>query len=112
MPAARQRSSSPFMALAVTATIGRAGAAAFGFGGAQLPRQLMAVHARHVDVGKHGGVARHGCPGRQRLDAVVRGVGGDAQELELAHQHLAVHRMVVGDQHARAASPRRAPTVA
>src|SRR6516162_5507084 len=35
----------------------RAGVAAVGFGGAEPPRQLMAIHVRHVDVGEHGGVA-------------------------------------------------------
>ena len=73
MPAARQRSSSPFMALAVTAMIGVRAAAAFGFGRAQPPRQLIAVHVRHVDVGEHGGVAA-GAPTPQRLDAVVAAV--------------------------------------
>ena len=63
MPAARQRSSSPFIALAVTATTGvRAAAAALGFGDAHPARQLVAVHARHVDVGEHGGVVASAAP--------------------------------------------------
>src|SRR5262249_4286516 len=35
---------------------GRADSAAVGFGAAQPPRQLMAVHVRQVVVGEHGGV--------------------------------------------------------
>ena len=105
MPAARQRSSSPFMAFAVTATIGvrAAGGSRLRLGGADLARQLVAVHARHVDVGEDRRiVAFRRRPGLERLDAVIDGVGVDAEQLELAHQHFAVHRVIVGDQDARA----------
>ena len=101
MPDARQRSSSPFMALAVTATIGVRTALALGFGGAQPPRQLMAVHARHVDVERARRRSGRRCPRLQRIDAVRRAVGGDPQQLELQHKHLAVHGMIVDHQDAR-----------
>ena len=106
MPAARQRSSSPFMAFAVTATIGvRGSATALRLRGADLARQLVPVHARHMDVGEHRRVVPvRRRPGFERLDAVIDGVGIDAEQFELAHQHLAVHRMIVGNQDAR---PRR-----
>ena len=105
MPAARQRSSSPFIAFAVTATIGVRGGGrlALGLRGADLARKLVPVHARHVDVGEHRRiVAFRGRPGLERLDAVIDGIGVDAEQLELAHQHFAVHRVIVGDQDARA----------
>ena len=103
MPDARQRSSSPFMALAVTATIGVRSTRRVGFSGAQLPRQLVAVHARHVDVGEHGGVARRRAHAASASTPLSARVGSDPQQLELAHQHLAVHRMIVDHQDARAA---------
>ena len=101
MPAARQRSSSPFMAFAVTATTGVRVAAALRLGHTDLPRQFVAVHARHVDVGEHRRVAAVGCrPGFERLDTVIDRIGCDAEQFELPHQNLAVHRMIVGDQNA------------
>jgi hypothetical protein len=58
-----------------------------------------------VDVGEHRRVVPAGRgPSLQRLDAVIDGVGRDTEQFELAHQHLAVHRMVVRDENAR---PRR-----
>src|SRR5262249_32460802 len=51
--------------------------AAVGFGGAQPPRQLMAIHVRHVDVGEHG-VPRLAAAwpllGRSGHDATAAGV--------------------------------------
>ena len=117
MPAARQRSSSPFMAFAVTATTGvRAVIVPLGLDRAQAARELVAVHARHVDVGEHRRIGPRQ-PGFERLDAVLGGVGRDAEQVELAHQHFLVHRMVVDHEHqrplagARDGAPRRpAPT--
>jgi hypothetical protein len=61
----------------------------------------VAIHVRHVDVGEHGGIAATR-PCRQCVDAVLRTVGGDPQELELEHEHLAVHGMIFDHQDARA----------
>ena len=103
MPAARQRSSSPFMALAVTATIGvrRRPACALprrhGSGAQAHGRPCAACGCRPVPP--HTAV--RGRPGLERLDAVIDGVGGDAEQLELAHQNFAVHRMIVHHQDAR-----------
>ena len=59
----------------------------------------MPIHARHVDVGEHRGVASfppH--PSLQRFDAIVHGVGRNAEQLELTDQNFAIHRMIVCDQ--------------
>ena len=61
----------------------------------------MAVHVRHVDVGEHGGVAATR-PRRQRVDAVLRTVGSNPQQLELEHEHLTVHGVIFDHQDARA----------
>ncbi len=78
----------------------RAGAAVLGLRRAQPARQLVAVHARHVQIGEHRRIAP-GRPGRQRLAAVLGGIGGEAEEPELAHQHIAIDRMVVDHQQPR-----------
>ena len=89
------------MALAVTAMIGVRTPPCSRFGGAQPSRQLVAVHARHVDVGEHRGVAAVRRPRLERIDAVRCAVGGDPKQLELQHENLAVHRMIVDHQDAR-----------
>ena len=53
-----------------------------------------------MDVGEHRGVAV-GRESLQRLDAVVRRFRRDAEQAELAHQDLAVDRMIVDHEHAR-----------
>ena len=40
------------------------------------------------------------------FDAVVGAVGGEPDQIELAHQHLAVDRMIVDHQHAEPLAPR------
>ena len=101
MPAARQRSSSPFMASALTAMIGVRAAITIGFGRAQPPRQFVTVHLRHVNIGEHGGIAT-GCPRRHRFDAVGRSIGDNPQQFELEHEHLAIHGVIVDDEDALA----------
>ena len=76
-----------------------------GFDRAQAARELVAVHARHVDVGEHRRVGPR-LPGFERLDAVLGGVGRDAEQIELAHQHFLVHRMIVDHEHQRALAAR------
>jgi hypothetical protein len=53
----------------------------------------MTIHLRHVDVGEYGGVAA-ARPYLQRIDAVLHTIGGDPQQLELEHEHFAVHGMI------------------
>ena len=101
MPAARQRSSSPFMALAVTATIGVrplpscASPRRRGSGASARSRPCAACGCRQAPR-----CIAAGRPGLERLDAVVGAVGREPEQLELAHQHLAVDRMIVDHQHA------------
>ena len=78
----------------------RARAAVLGLRRAQPARQLVAVHARHVQIGEHRRIAP-GRPCRQRLAAVLGGIGGEAEEPQLAHQHIAIDRMVVDHQQPR-----------
>src|SRR5262249_22397321 len=73
--------------------------AVFGFGSAQPPCQLMAIHVRHMDVGEDGGISA-ARPCLQRVDAILYTVGGDPQQLELEHEHLAVHGMIFDHQDA------------
>ena len=61
----------------------------------------MAVHVRHVNIGEHGGI-RPGRPRRERVDAVLCRIGGNPQQLELEHEHLAIHGMIVDHQDALA----------
>ena len=57
----------------------------------------VAVHLGHLQVGDHEVVA-FAAPLGERLGAAARGVGFQAQDLQLALQHGEVDRMVVDDQ--------------
>ena len=70
-------------------------------GNLEVPIGTHELLLRHPDVGEHRHVASRR-PRLQRLDAVIGGVGGNAEDVELARQHLAIHRMIVHDQHAHA----------
>ena len=65
--------------------------------------RLRHVHARHVDVGKHGGVAAR-LPRRRAPRARRPRCRPRCRAAELAHQHFAVDRMIVDHQH-RGRSP-------
>jgi hypothetical protein len=68
--------------------------------GAQVLQQLEAVHLRHHDVEQHQ-VVRRGLEHRQRIAAVDRGLDRVALALQAAREHVAVHFVVVHDEHAR-----------
>ncbi len=65
--------------------------------GADGARERVAVHLGHLQVGDHEVVA-FAAPLGERLEAAARGVGFQAQDLQLALEHGEVDRMVVDDQ--------------
>jgi hypothetical protein len=54
-----------------------------------------------VDVGEQRGTSAM-AEQAQRRRPVLRGIGREAEQCQLSHQHVAVHRVIVHDQHARA----------
>ena len=102
MPTARLFCSCSSSVLAVTARIGVRGRRSAASLCADAPRQLEAVHGRHLQVGQHEVVAAL-APQLERLLAAGRRIGRGAGQLELARQDLAVDRVVVDHQHTAAA---------
>ena len=97
IPAARQRSGSPCMTLAVSAMIGIGSAPVSRSWARIASRELEAVHPRHVQVGQHERVVA----AEEALEAVVavdRGVGLEADRLQLRAQHRAVDGVVLDEQ--------------
>ena len=97
MPAARHFSWSPFMALAVMATIQVCrwfrSATAYFRGG------RIAVHFRHLAIHEHD-VVRDAPQRLDGLKAIGDGIGAMAEFLELADGHALIHRIILGDQDA------------
>ena len=97
MPAARQRSRSPFIACAVMATIGRRVVAALA--AADRGGRRVAVHLRHLAVHEDQRVGAHG-EHRERLAAVAGDLDGVAALGEHRLDHALVDGVVLDDQDA------------
>ena len=72
-----------------------------GFDRAQPACQFVAIHPRHMNVGKNGRIGSV-VPDFKRFHAVNRCFGLDAEQLKLPHQNFLIHRMVIDHEHDRA----------
>ena len=106
MPASRQRSASPFSALAVSATIGVRGRLS-----ALSSARIWRVSSKPSMSGMWMSVSTSAWPRArhsvQRLDAVGRRVERQPEHLELADQHLEIDSESVDRQHADAVGRQR-----